>query len=165
MRILVISDTHTTEPNKNLFSELDKEIKISDCCIHAGDFTTYSIYEELSKRIKTYAVAGNMDDDLIVQKLPKKEVFNISDFTFALIHGSGTPSTIEQYIRYQFQENFEKIDIFVYGHSHQAADHKINNKIYFNPGSIGDTITTSERTYGVIEIKNGALNRSIKKIG
>ncbi|MCF7873701.1 MAG: YfcE family phosphodiesterase [Candidatus Omnitrophica bacterium] len=165
MRILVISDTHITKPNKNFFSQLDKEIEISDCCIHAGDFTAYSVYKSLSKRIKTYAVAGNMDDDQIIRNLPQKTIFKLSGFTFALAHGAGTPNTIKQYIEYQFQKNFEKIDIFIYGHSHQAINHKLDNKIYFNPGSVGDTITTPEKTYGIIEIKNGKLNRGIKKIG
>jgi uncharacterized protein len=165
MRILVISDSHTTNSNQGFFLKLDKEIKKSDCCIHAGDFTDYSIYRELSKKIKTYAVAGNMDNEVILQKLPKKMVFELSNFTFALTHGSGTSRTIEQYVRHQFQKDFEKIDIFIYGHSHQAANYKIDDKIYFNPGSVGDTITTPEKTYGIIEIKNGRLNRSIKKIG
>jgi hypothetical protein len=165
MRILVISDSHITNPNQGFFLKLDKEIKKSDCCIHVGDFTTYSIYEKLSKKIKTYAVAGNMDDEVIVEKLPQKAILELSNFTFALTHGSGTSTTIEQYIRHQFKKDFEKIDIFIYGHSHQAVNRKIEDKIYFNPGSVGDTITTPEKTYGIIEIKNGQLNRSIKKIG
>jgi hypothetical protein len=165
MRILVISDSHITNPNQGFFLKLDKEIRRSDCCIHAGDFIAYPIYEKLSKKIKTYAVAGNMDDGMILQKLPQKIIFELSNFTFALTHGSGTSKTIKQYVQHQFQKDFEKIDIFIYGHSHQATDYKINNKIYFNPGSIGDTITTPEKTYGIIEIKNGRLNRGIKKIG
>ncbi|MCF7887085.1 MAG: metallophosphoesterase [Candidatus Omnitrophica bacterium] len=165
MRILVISDSHTTDPNQSLFLKLDKEIKKNDCCIHAGDFTAYLVYGELSKKIKTYAVAGNMDDEVILQKLPQKKIFKLSNFTFALTHGSGTSRTMEQYVRHQFQKDFEKIDIFIYGHSHQATNYKIDNKIYFNPGSVGDTITAPEKTYGIIEIKNGRLNRSIKRIG
>lgn len=165
MRILVISDTHITAPDENSFKEIEEEIEESDCCIHAGDFTTYPVYQKLSKKIKTYAVAGNMDDDQIADKLPKKDIFELNGFTFALIHGGGTPNNIEHYVTYQFHKKYDQIDLFIFGHSHQAVDHQINNKIYFNPGSIGDTITSSEKTYGIIEIKNKKIKRSIKKVG
>lgn len=165
MRILVISDTHIIAPSENIFKEIDEEIKRSDCCIHAGDFITYPVYQKLSKKIKTYAVAGNMDEGQITDKLPKKEIFELSSFTFALTHGGGTPQNIEHYVKYQFHKDYDRIDIFIFGHSHQATNCEIGNKIYFNPGSISDTITSSKKTYGIIEIKNKKMKRSIKKIG
>ncbi len=165
MRILVISDTHITNAHQDFAKTINKEIEKSDYCIHAGDFTTYPVYKKLSKKIKTYAVAGNMDDQQITEKLPAKEIFELNNFTFALTHGKGTAQTLNQFIQYQFHQQYHKINIFIFGHSHQAVNCKIDHKIYFNPGSVGDTITTPERTYGIIEIKDGEIKRRIEKIG
>ncbi|MCF7893015.1 MAG: YfcE family phosphodiesterase [Candidatus Omnitrophica bacterium] len=165
MRILVLSDTHITNPGETIFEMLEEEITKSDYCFHAGDFTIYPVYNMLIEKIKTYAVAGNMDDEQIANKLPKKVIVKLAGFTFALIHGRGTSSKIEQYVTNQFQKDFDKIDIFIFGHSHQPVNHQLKDKIYFNPGSIGDTITTSKKSYGTIEIEDNRLKRRIQYIG
>ncbi|MCF7874970.1 MAG: YfcE family phosphodiesterase [Candidatus Omnitrophica bacterium] len=165
MRILVLSDTHLTNSGETLFKELEDEIAKSDCCFHTGDFTVYPAYNQLTKKIKTYAVAGNMDDQQITNKLPKKIIVKLAGFTFALIHGRGISGTIEQYVTSQFQDDFDKINIFVFGHSHQPVNHQLNDKIYFNPGSVGDTITTSKKSYGIIEIEDSRIRRRIQYIG
>ena len=55
----------------------------------------------------------------------------------------------------------DKIDLFVFGHSHIAVDQEINGKIYFNPGSPTDTIFTPKRSYGIIEINGKKITRRI----
>ncbi len=165
MRILVLSDTHITDSNITMPEIISKELKRSDCCLHAGDLTIYPVYRELSKQIKTYAVAGNMDDELTQAKLPKKQIISLGGFEFGLIHGFGSPHRLDHYIDYQFQKNYGKIDIFIFGHSHQPSDKEKRKKIYFNPGSAGGTISPKGKTYGIVEIENKKIKRSIKKIG
>ncbi len=165
MRILVLSDTHIPGPKVSLPDALIKELEISDLCFHAGDLISYALYQQLSKKIKTYAVAGNMDDELVSENLPKKQLIEINRLKFGLIHGGGTPATLIQYIDYQFRTDYNSIDIFIFGHSHQPTDLEKNGKIYFNPGSAGETLTSSIRTYGVLTVENNKITRSIKKIG
>jgi len=165
VKILVISDTHITSPADDFPDTLSRQIKQCDYCFHAGDFAIYWAYKKISQQIKTYAVAGNMDDQQIQKTLPLKQTINIGGFSFGLIHGRGSPNTLGQYIEYQFQKNYKNIDLFIFGHSHQPTDIERNGKIYFNPGSAGDTITGKVRTYGILEINGTQLKRRIEKIG
>lgn len=164
MRIVVVSDTHISRPETSLPKKLENEIEKSDFCLHAGDLTIYPVYQKLAQKIKTYCVAGNMDQELVCQHLPEKEIINLKGFTIGLIHGRGAPGTIIEHINYQFRQDYSKINLFVFGHLHQPVNKEKNGKIYFNPGSIGDTIVSLNRTYGIIEIVNGKIKRSLKKI-
>lgn len=165
MRILVLSDTHISGPVVKFPKELEDELEKCDYCLHAGDLITYAVYKELSAKIKTYAVAGNMDDTLASTNLPKKQIIELSGFKIGLIHGGGAPNFFEQYIDYHFEKDYQEINIFVFGHTHRPFDQEKKGKIYFNPGSTSDTVGSSEKTYGILEIKDKRIKRSIKKIG
>lgn len=165
MRILVLSDTHVSDPKAAIPEKIIAQINKCDCCLHAGDIETYSFYKKISQKIKTYAVAGNMDDELISLNLPQRQTIKIAGFNFGLIHGRGTPAALLPHIDYHFQADYDKIDLFVFGHSHSPVDIKRNGKIYFNPGSAGDWRFGLEPTCGIISIENNQIKRSIEKIG
>lgn len=166
MRILVVSDTHIPIVAKELPTVIEEEAKNCDCCLHAGDFITYEVYESLSRVIKTYGVQGNMDDALVRKQLPEKLVLEFEGVTLGLIHGRGAPSGLIDYIDRELSKEKHTIDMFVFGHSHCALDKEIDGKIYFNPGSVTDTIFAQARTYGILEIaKKKIVKRRIVTIG
>jgi len=164
MRILVISDTHIPTAASRLSLLVEEEAKKSDCCIHAGDFVSYSAYEALSNLKKTYAVCGNMDQDRLKAELPKQRILEFEGIKLALTHGSGHPANLIDYIGSQFRSDLEKIDIFVFGHSHCATNKEIDGKVYFNPGSPTDKVFASYRSYGILEITGTKIERRIVKI-
>jgi uncharacterized protein len=166
MRILVISDTHIPIVAKELPDVIENEAKRCDCCLHAGDFISYEVYEKLSGWTKTYGVQGNMDDVSVQKKLPEKQVLELEGVRIGLIHGRGTPSGLIDYIDREFSREKVLPDIIVFGHSHCALDKEIDGKFYFNPGSATDTIFASARTYGILEVSGGKIvTRRIVTIG
>jgi len=165
MRILVISDSHIPTTAKKIPSVIEKEAKNSDLCLHSGDWTTYSTFISLNSLVKTYGVYGNMDDDSIKEKLPLKKIVSVEEITLGLTHGRGNPAKLLEYINKEFAGDFEKINIFVFGHSHMPFNKEINGKIYFNPGSITDTVFAPYRSYGILEIIGKDIKPRVVKIG
>lgn len=165
MRILVISDTHIPVVAESLPSVIIEEAKKSDCCIHAGDLISLNVLEKLSELTKTYAVCGNMDELIIREKLPDKQIIEIEDVKIGLSHGRGAPSIVAKQIEKIFEKEKNDIDIFIFGHSHIPLDQEIEGKIYFNPGSPTDTVFTPYRSYGILEIEGKNIKRRILKIG
>ncbi len=161
MRILVISDTHIPVCAHKLPSIIEEEAKRSDCCLHAGDFITLDTLETLNSWTKTYGVHGNMDDAAIVEELPLKQVLKFDDITLGLIHGRGTPNNLLNYIQSEFYQEFDDVDIFVFGHSHHSLNKEIEGKIYFNPGSPTDQIFTPYRSYGILDINGKDIKREV----
>jgi len=165
MRILVVSDTHIEKKSDRLPDIIRKEAGKSDCCLHCGDFVINEVFETLSSLTKVYGVCGNMDNDDIREKFPPKQIIKLEKIYLGLIHGRGNPGNLIYYIEQEFSADMDKIDIFVFGHSHLPLNDKIHNKIYFNPGSATDRISSSQRTYGILEINGRNIKGRIEEIG
>jgi len=165
MKVLVISDTHIPVAAKALPAKIEEEARQADCCLHAGDMIDYEVFERLSQLTTTYAVCGNMDDDLVAQKLPQKQIIKLGEITVALTHGHGTPANVIEYVKKTFAGEYAGIDIFVFGHSHMPCNIEENGKIYFNPGSPTDKIFALQRTYGMLEVTGKKIKRRIITLG
>lgn len=77
-----------------------------------------------------------------------------------MVHG-GWADPIDEYLK-PTQEYFEKVvgKIFVSGHTHFQAVHKFGNKIYCNPGSVGQPRDGDPRAaFAVFDGKNFVLHR------
>lgn len=165
MRVLVISDTHIPTVAEKLPSIIEKEARNSDCCVHAGDFVSFSLFEEISQWTTLYAVCGNMDDSKLQARLPKKRILELEGIKLALTHGRGASLGLLDYISFQFLEEKEIIDIFVFGHSHMPLNEKRQGKIYFNPGSPTDKMFVSYNSYGILEIEDRKIEGRVVRIG
>lgn len=165
MRILVISDTHIPVVADKLPAAVLEEAKKSDCCLHAGDFISEGVFNELSRITKTYGVLGNMDDSTLKNKLPEKRVLELEGVRIGLIHGRGSPSTLMDYINSEFKQEMSSLNMIIFGHTHNALDKEIGGRIYFNPGSCTDTVFALCPSYGIIEINEKNIKRRIVKLG
>jgi putative phosphoesterase len=132
MKIGVLSDTHLKEPLAEFKKIIETHFKGVDKIIHAGDFVDRSIGEYLSGRKELIAVCGNMDPLDIQKAFPEKQVIELGGFRIGLIHGGGSPFGIESRI----QDEFGEIDVLVYGHTHNPANHIVKDVLFFNPGSL-----------------------------
>ena len=72
-----------------------------------------------------------MDPLEIRSEFPRKRVIDISGFKIGLIHGWGWGCKTEALIRDQFDD----VDVIVYGHTHIPANHRVKEVLFFNPGS------------------------------
>jgi putative phosphoesterase len=131
MRIAVLADTHVNTL-EHLPKKIIDAISTVDLIIHAGDFTDVQVLEELKQLREVKAVQGNMDSMELKTTLPIKEIVEIEGKRIGITHGSGSPWGIEEIVRKMFES--DRIDVIVYGHSHQSQNTVINNILFFNPG-------------------------------
>jgi len=165
MKITIISDTHISTINNNLDHKILDDIRSSDMCLHAGDFVEYKVFEELSSLTKVYGVCGNMDDDKIKKNLPEIKIIEADGIRIALTHGRGAPARILDSVKTIFEDTYQNIDMFIFGHSHIPLDKIIDGKIYFNPGSPTDKVFAPCNSYGILNIKNKTITRRLMTIG
>jgi len=151
MRIVVLADTHV-----NRLEYLPKKIidalSTVDLVIHAGDFTDVQVLKELKLLREVKAVHGNMDSRELKTVLPVKEIVEIENKRIGVTHGSGAPWGIEGRVKKMFES--DRIDIIVYGHSHQSQSKVIDDILFFNPGKAVDS-------FGILTIDGEAKGEVI----
>ena len=127
IKIGVISDTHIPTrasdlPNLEPFGDVEY-------IIHAGDYVSYSVIEELQRIAPVVGCHGNMDPDNLRKRLPKVATLTIGEKTIKIIHDLGWGS-----------RNIKKlqkspVDVIVHGHTHKPSIKKESNLTIVNPGS------------------------------
>ena len=143
MRIGVLSDTHVGSL-ENIPKKIIDSLSTVDMIIHAGDLTTMEVLNGLRKLGKVKAVQGNMDSAELKGMLPVKEILEVGSKRIGITHGSGDPWRIEHRVRKIFDQ--DKVDIIIYGHSHQAQNKVSDNILFFNPGK-------ATKSFGLLTIE------------
>lgn len=162
MKIGVISDTHIPDRAKEIPKKVLEEFKKMDMVIHAGDLVELSVLDELKLACKDVkAVWGNMDPYKVRERLPEKEIIRVGKFKIGVMHGYGSTNRLVELLTSIFKD--EKLDIIIFGHSHQPLNEKRGDVLFFNPGSITDKTFAPYNSYGIIEI-NGTIDSRIVKI-
>ena len=136
MRIAVLADTHVNKL-EHLSKRIIDALSTVDLIIHAGDFTDVQLLKELKQLGEVKAVRGNMDSTELKNILPVKEIVEIENKRIGITHGSGAHWGIEERVRKMFES--DRIDIIVYGHSHQSQNKVIDGILLFNPGKATDS--------------------------
>jgi uncharacterized protein len=152
VKIGVLSDTHLYSASE-LPLDIVRAFSAVDLIIHTGDFVSLPVLEGLKKIKDVRAVQGNMDSSDIRSLLPEKETLEINGKRIGIIHGSGGPWGIEDKLR----EQFDDVDVIVYGHTHQARNESIGNVLYFNPGK-------ASNSYGILQVNQDVRGQIIKVI-
>jgi len=147
VKIGVISDTHLDEASDKLKAVVERYFADVDLVVHAGDLVDLSVLEIFHPR-DVKAVCGNMDNSRVREKLPEQLIFEIKGFKFGLIHGWGSPRGLEERLKARFGD----VDCVIYGHTHQPANVKKDNVLFFNPGSAAQRHFLTSRTVGILEI-------------
>jgi len=159
MIIAVLSDTHSL----NIPKPLLERFKTVNLIIHAGDICDLATLKLLNKIKPTKAVQGNMDEAVVKKILPVKEVITVENVKIGLTHGHvGDYREALKNATAAFKD--DKMNIIIFGHSHQALNEKIGHTLYFNPGSPNDCIRAKFFSYGLITIEAGKIKAEIIKI-
>lgn len=131
MRIVVMSDTHLNHPTEEFREICSRYCDQADMVIHLGDWARSTILDYL-EGYSLQAVAGNMDDHAILQRLPAKKVIRTGKYRLGIIHGWGSSRDLRQ----RLAREFEDVDAILYGHSHLPYVQRENGLLWFNPGSV-----------------------------
>ena len=161
MKIGVISDTHIPTRAKEIPKAILESLKRVDMIFHAGDLVDLSVLDVLKSICPNVrAVWGNMDPKEVRGCLAEKEVITLGKYRFGLIHGSGVPALLTQAVTDIFKN--DNVDIIIFGHSHSPVNEKKGRILYFNPGSLTDTLLSPFNSYGIIEINDEIEARIVK---
>ena len=157
MRIGIISDTHLTSLTGDFIDLAKDRFAACEMVVHAGDFTSPEVYFYLNELTSgnLIAVCGNMDPPEIRKLLPEKVTFEKQGMKFGVIHGGGAPHDLEERVAQAFLN--EEVHCIIYGHSHNGANHKYNDILFFNPGSPTDRYHAKMNSIGYLTIENGEI--------
>ena len=160
IKIGVISDTHIPLSANKIPDEIFKHFEEVDLILHAGDLIELSVLDKLRKIAPVEAVYGNMDSLNVKSSLQDKKIIKAGKFSIGLIHGTGSPSGLDQCIKNAFSN--DKIDVLVFGHSHRPVNKREGDILLFNPGSPTDLIFTPYRSCGILEIGREVRGKIIR---
>jgi len=155
MKIAVISDTHRCI--EKLINNLEN--KKLDIIIHLGDYIKDAEVIEDELGVEIIKVKGNCD--IRENDAQDEIILNLKDRKVLLTHGH----------KYNVKFTFENLcyraeeieaDIVLFGHTHRPFNQKIDDILFFNPGSPTNPRNTKDKTYGIIDIDENIKAEIIK---
>ncbi len=148
--LLVLSDTHIGRDGQGLGDSITMHFSKVDAIIHAGDYTSPGILDELEATGKFIGVHGNMDGEGIRSRLPPMAELNVGGVGVGIIHGWGGPEGIVQRVHPACKER--GFDMVIVGHTHRRLEEEYMGIKYFNPGSPTDRVHARENTLLLLTI-------------
>lgn len=158
MRIGVVSDTHIFRAGKKLPQQLIEEFSKVDLILHLGDWVVMDVYDQLAQLAPVDGIAGNNDGYEIIERFGEKKLLTLEGKRVGLIHGH-TP-----YSRKGTDGNAllafegEKVDVILFGHSHQPLMRNENGILLFNPGSPTDKRREKKYSFGLLDVTETGIN-------
>lgn len=158
MKIGVVSDTHLSSSVKALPRALTEALRGVDLILHLGDWVAMEVYDLLSELAPVEGIAGNNDGYEIIQRFGEQKILTLEGLRFGLIHGHAPYSRKGTDGNALLAFQGEQVDCILFGHSHQPLMRRENGILLFNPGSATDKRREPEYSFGVLEIRDGAID-------
>jgi len=134
-RLLLISDTHIPGRARRLPGAVLREADAADLIVHAGDWVSVAVLDELRQHGEVLGVHGNNDGEDLRQELPEVARRTIEGRRFAVVHETGAAPSRER----RMDAAFPDADVLVFGHSHIPWDTVSPGGLrLLNPGSPTD---------------------------
>ncbi len=149
MKIVVMSDTHLGRATGGFKALCAQFCDDADMVIHLGDMDKADVLNYL-EQYPLEAVAGNMDDYSIQQRLPARKIVKAGAFRLGIAHGWGPPGGI----RKRLEQEFTGVDAILFGHTHQPFILRENGLLWFNPGAVFLGRGDSPKSIGVLRIQD-----------
>jgi len=160
MKIGIISDTHIKRDSHNFINLLDVYFKEVDLIIHAGDYISREVVEDLKSYKNFIGVWGNVDDTEIKDLIKEKEVITLEGYKIGIFHGHGNDKTTIDRAYEKFKE--DQVDIIIFGHSHQPILKTKNDILMINPGSLMNKRRERWFSYVVLELSLEGIDVNFK---
>lgn len=151
--VAIISDTHLPRGRRALPHACVERLRAADLILHAGDFVTAAILEELAALgPPVHAVAGNNDDAELRARLPERLVLDVGEVRIGMLHDAGPAMGRLRRMRARFAD----CDAVVFGHSHvPLRETEVVAGVaftLFNPGSPIDKRRQPRPTMGLARV-------------
>jgi putative phosphoesterase len=158
VRLLLLADTHHPKRAKVLPDEVWAAVETADLVVHAGDWISVALLEELEDRSRALlGCYGNNDPAPLRERLPLVGRREVEGLRLAVVHETGAAGGRERRMAEQFPDD----DVLVFGHSHIPWDTTVPNRRgtlrLLNPGSPTDRRRMPTCTYQTAVVRDGAL--------
>jgi putative phosphoesterase len=155
VKLLLMSDTHVPTRARDLPATLWDEVEAADVVIHAGDWMTLALFEELDARSKRLVACwGNNDGDDLRAVLPEVATVTLDGVRLGVVHETGAKTGRER----RMAAAYPDLDMLVFGHSHIPWDTTTDTGLrLLNPGSPTDRRRQPYCTYMTATIGGGEL--------
>lgn len=155
MKLLLISDTHLPKRAKDLPARVWDEVDAADVVIHAGDWVSASLLDDLEARSnRLIACWGNNDGPDLRDRLPERADATLDGVRFTVVHETGASTGREA----RMARLYPDTDVLVFGHSHIPWDTTCANGLrLLNPGSPTDRRRQPHHTYMTALVDAGRL--------
>ncbi|GAA1558758.1 metallophosphoesterase [Kribbella lupini] len=155
MKLLLISDTHLPVRAKKLPEPVWDAVDAADVVIHAGDWVSVDLLDELTERAKRLIGCwGNNDGPELRRRLPEVARETLDGLRVAVVHETGGKQGREL----RAERAYPDVDLLVFGHSHIPWDTTSPRGMrLLNPGSPTDRRSQPYRTYQTATITSGRL--------
>jgi putative phosphoesterase len=128
---------------------------VADAVIHAGDWVTPRLLDELAERAtRLIGVFGNNDGDELRRRLPEIAHVQLDGLRVAVVHETGSKTGRERRADLAFPDT----DLLIFGHSHIPWDTTSPAGLrLLNPGSPTDRRRQPYCTYLTAQVNDGRL--------
>jgi putative phosphoesterase len=155
VQLLVIADTHVPSRARNLPDQVWAAVDAAEVVIHAGDWTSPDLLDELEARARRLiGVFGNNDGPELRARLPEVARATLAGVRVAVVHETGGRQGREA----RSAALYDDADVLVFGHSHIPWDSTASTGLrLLNPGSPTDRRRQPHCTYLTATASDGAL--------
>ncbi len=155
MRLLLIADTHVPRRAPDLPAQVWDEVARADAVVHAGDWVSVELLDELEARAaRLVACWGNNDGPALRARLPERADATLGGLRLTVVHETGAAAGREARMSRLYPDS----DVLVFGHSHIPWDTTTESGLrLLNPGSPTDRRRQPFCTYMTASVANGAL--------
>ncbi|GAY13886.1 metallophosphoesterase [Mycobacterium sp. shizuoka-1] len=155
MRLLLLADTHLPKRARDLPVQVWEEVHRADVVLHAGDWVSEGLLDELTARAtRLVGCWGNNDGPELRARLPECADVTLDGLRFTVVHETGAASGREA----RMAQRYPGTDVLVFGHSHIPWDTTARTGLrLLNPGSPTDRRRQPFCTYMTALTRPGVL--------
>jgi putative phosphoesterase len=161
--VAIVSDTHLPRGARRLPERCVDLLRGADLVLHAGDFVSIAVLEDLEALgPPVAAVHGNVDDAVVRARLPERRVVQAGGARIGMVHDAGPATGRLERLRRAFPDT----DAVVFGHSHiPLRETAAEGFAIFNPGSPTDRRRQPVHTMGLARVEDGAVRFEHVELG
>ena len=156
MRLVLISDTHLPHRGRDLPAPVWAAVEAADVVIHAGDWVSAWLLDELDSRAsRLIGCWGNNDGPALRARLPERADVTLAGVRFTVVHETGASAGREARMAARYPDT----DVLVFGHSHIPWDTTAASGLrLLNPGSPTDRRRQPFCTYMTAEVHDATVD-------